>query len=71
MDGESGGQILILDADMAGDLDGMVRRTYGGDAQPLDANEVRTAEITTRDVDRGGFPHYLLKEISQAAHSVQ
>ena len=28
-----------------------------------------TAEITTRDIDRGGYPHFLLKEISEAPES--
>ena len=74
MDGESGdvpGQVLILDADRAGDLDGITRLGYDGTALPIATRELRTAEITTRDVDRGGFPHYLLKEISQAPVSVQ
>jgi glucosamine--fructose-6-phosphate aminotransferase (isomerizing) len=74
MDGESGdapGQVLILDADRAGDLDGITRLGYDGLPLPVADAEVRTAEITTRDVDRAGFPHYLLKEISQAPVSVQ
>ena len=32
-------------------------------------DELATAEITTRDIDRGDFPHYLLKEISEAPAS--
>ncbi|MGH9281894.1 MAG: SIS domain-containing protein, partial [Acidimicrobiales bacterium] len=32
-------------------------------------DEVRTAEITTRDIDRAGFPHFLLKEITEAPSS--
>ncbi|MGH9223479.1 MAG: SIS domain-containing protein [Acidimicrobiales bacterium] len=74
MDGESGevpGQVLVLDADRAGDLEGITRRGYDGGAMPVAGREVRTAEITTRDVDRASFPHYLLKEISQAPMSVQ
>ena len=35
--------------------------------QPVD----RRAPIATRDIDRGGFPHYFLKEINDAPHSVQ
>ena len=31
--------------------------------------EIVTAEITTRDIDRGNFPHFLLKEISDAQSS--
>ncbi len=72
MDGESGatpGQVVVLDADRAGDLAGLTRLGYGGAALPVAEAEVRTAEITTRDVDRAGYPHYLLKEISQAPAS--
>ena len=36
---------------------------------PVEFPELRTAEITTRDIDRGGFPHFLLKEISEAPKS--
>ena len=33
------------------------------------ADELQRAEITTRDIDRGDFPHFLLKEISEAPAS--
>ncbi len=74
MDGESGaapGQVIVLDADRAGELDGVTRLGYDGAQRPVAPTEVRTAEITTRDVDRAGYPHYLLKEISQAPASFQ
>ncbi|MGH9279065.1 MAG: SIS domain-containing protein, partial [Acidimicrobiales bacterium] len=74
MDGESGavpGQMVVLDADAAGSIEGITRVAYDGTPLPVEATEVRTAEITTRDVDRAGFPHYLLKEISQAPQSVR
>ena len=32
-------------------------------------DELQRAEITTRDIDRGDFPHYLLKEMSEAPAS--
>lgn len=32
---------------------------------------VRTAEITTRDINRAGFPHFMLKEITESVTSVQ
>ena len=35
----------------------------------MDADELVTPQITTRDIDRGDFPHYLLKEISEAPAS--
>ncbi|MFN2502811.1 MAG: SIS domain-containing protein, partial [Acidimicrobiales bacterium] len=74
MDGESGavsGQVVVLARASAGTLEGISRVGYDGTALPVPHSEVRTAEITTRDVDRAGFPHYLLKEISQAPESVR
>ncbi len=35
----------------------------------MTAGELQHAEITTRDIDRGAFPHFLLKEISEAPAS--
>jgi glucosamine--fructose-6-phosphate aminotransferase (isomerizing) len=47
-----------------------VRRIgYDGADLPVEFPELRTAEITTRDIDRAGFPHFLLKEISEAPQS--
>ena len=74
MDGESGtvpGQVVVLDGEAAGSLEGVTRLGYDGGLLPVAPQEVRTAEITTRDVDRDGFAHYLLKEISQAPESVR
>ena len=66
MDGENGGQIIAVDTSNAGDLDGIRRYRYDGTEVPLDADDVSTAEVTTRDIDRGDAPHYLLKEITEA-----
>ncbi|MGH9042752.1 MAG: SIS domain-containing protein, partial [Acidimicrobiia bacterium] len=70
MDGETtGGQIVVLNRSGAGTLDGVERLAYDSTPLPVDPAEVVTAEITTRDVDRGGYPHFLLKEISEAPQS--
>jgi glutamine---fructose-6-phosphate transaminase (isomerizing) len=74
MDGEGGagraaGQVVVLDRAHAGTLDGVRRLTYDGTPRPVDASELRRAEITTRDIDRADFPHFLLKEISEAPES--
>ena len=70
MDGEATrGQVVVLDRDGAGTLGGMARFRYDGAALPLDEREVHTAEITTRDVDRAGFSHFLLKELTEAPAS--
>ncbi len=63
------GQIVVLDADHAGSLDGIRRLSFDGTVLPVSEREVAAAEITTRDIDRGDFPHYLLKEISESPAS--
>lgn len=65
------GQIAVLDAVRAGEMDGIERYGIDGVLLPFDASEVNRAEITTRDIDRGEFPHFLLKEISEAPRSVR
>jgi len=70
MDGEAtGGQVVVLDRSGAGTLEGLRRIAYDGTPLPVDADEVVTAEITTRDIDRAGFPHFLIKEITEAPES--
>ena len=68
--GVATGQIAVLDARRAGDLGGIERCGLDGSPLPLDREELERAEITTRDIDRGEFPHFLLKEISEAPRSV-
>ncbi|HKA93619.1 MAG TPA: SIS domain-containing protein, partial [Acidimicrobiia bacterium] len=67
--GATRGQIVTLDADSAGELAGLRRFAYDGTALPVADGELQHAEITTRDIDRGASPHYLLKEISEAPAS--
>ncbi len=66
MDGEQGGEIIVLDGDRAGQLDGIERLAYDGSAHPVGDADVVTAEVTTRDINRGDAPHFLLKEITEA-----
>jgi len=63
------GQIVRLRGAEAGQLDGIERMAYDGSAIPVLAAEQATAQITTRDIDRGDAPHFLLKEISEAPAS--
>jgi glucosamine--fructose-6-phosphate aminotransferase (isomerizing) len=65
----SRGQILVLHGEQAGTLEGIERIAYDGTVLPVVEDEVATAQITTRDIDRGSFPHFLLKEISEAPSS--
>ncbi len=69
--GASRGQILCLDRRHAGDLTGIHRIAYDGTPLPVTDDDLQTAEITTRDIDRGKFRHFLLKEISEAPLSFQ
>jgi glutamine---fructose-6-phosphate transaminase (isomerizing) len=75
MDGEtataagSRGQVFVLDGAFAGELAGITRLAYDGAVVPLSADEIATAQVTTRDIDRGDAPHFLLKEITEAPES--
>ena len=65
----SRGQIIELDGDLAGTPEGILRTAYDGTELPLSSNDIALAQITTRDIDRGDHPHYLLKEIGEAPAS--
>jgi glucosamine--fructose-6-phosphate aminotransferase (isomerizing) len=65
----SRGQVLVLDGRRAGTLDGIRRIAYDGTELPVTDADVTTAQITTRDIDRGSYPHFLLKEISESPSS--
>ena len=67
--GASRGQIVVLDAAGAGSTLGIERLAYDGTPLPVTAEDLQTAQITTRDIDRGDHPHYLLKEISESPAS--
>ena len=69
LDGEHGGQIVALDASRAGELAGIRRCGYDGSEQPVTDADVSVAEVTTRDIDRGSSPHFLLKEITESPDS--
>lgn len=67
----SGGQVFILDQRSQGLLKGINAFSYDGMKMKLTSRDVRRAEITTRDIDRGGYPHFFLKEISESALSIK
>jgi glucosamine--fructose-6-phosphate aminotransferase (isomerizing) len=64
VDGTSG-QIVVVGPD------GLRRFAYDGTELPVTDADVVTADITTRDIDRGGAPHFLLKEIGESPQSVR
>ncbi|TDT17816.1 glucosamine--fructose-6-phosphate aminotransferase (isomerizing) [Ilumatobacter fluminis] len=69
LDGEHGGEIVVLDAAHAGELAGLRRVRYDGSDVPVTADEIVTAQVTTRDIDRGTAPHFLVKEIGESPDS--
>ncbi len=74
VDGKSGpvqGQIFILDGDSGGGIEGIEALSYDGTPIPLDGGEIKRTAITSRDIDRQGYEHYFLKEITESPLSVE
>lgn len=69
--GQTQGQIFILDQSSPGGLDGITAMYYDGTPLNLDQTDIKRTEINSRDIDRQGFPHYFLKEISESPASVE
>ncbi|MBU6329900.1 MAG: SIS domain-containing protein [Acidobacteria bacterium] len=65
----SRGQVVRLHGDRAGLVEGIERWAYDGTPVEVAAEDVDLAQITTRDIDRGDSPHFLLKEMGEAAGS--
>ena len=65
----SRGQVIRLRGDAAGTLGGIERLSYDGGSLPVSDDELVAPEITTRDIDRGDSPHFLLKEMGEAPGS--
>ncbi len=65
------GQIFVIDRDSEGGLDGISAMFYDGTPINLTSEDIKHTEITSRDIDRQHFPHYFLKEISEAPESVE
>ncbi|MBI3722613.1 hypothetical protein HY251_01460, partial [bacterium] len=66
------GEMVFLRESIGGaSLAGLQALRYDGAALSLDEKkDVKVAQITTRDIDRAGFEHYLLKEITESPRSV-
>ncbi|MDH3294643.1 MAG: SIS domain-containing protein, partial [Acidimicrobiia bacterium] len=65
----SQGQLIRLSGSLAGDRSGVTRWSYDGSSLPVSTDEWKQPSITTRDIDRGDAPHFLLKEISESPTS--
>ncbi|MDD4092624.1 MAG: SIS domain-containing protein, partial [Smithellaceae bacterium] len=71
MNGDAGGQLFVLDQNRGAGVRGIAACFYDGTQIRLDDLNLQTAEITTRDIDRGDHPHFFLKEISESGLSVR
>ncbi len=69
--GEAGGQIVILDQQSAGELEGIEAMHYDGTPICLVPEDIQQTLITSRDIDRQGHPHYFFKEIMESPESVE
>ena len=65
------GQVIRLDMNLAGTLEGLVRKTFASDPSKVCEKDLSQTEISTRDIDRGSYKHYLLKEIEESPSSVR
>jgi glucosamine--fructose-6-phosphate aminotransferase (isomerizing) len=65
----SGGQVVRLHGAEAGTVEGIERWAYDGTPLPVSADELSDPQITTRDIDRGTAPHFLLKELGESPSS--
>ncbi len=68
---EMTGQLFVLDQDSPGGAAGIRGLCYDGTPLSPGGSDIRKAEITTRDIDRGDYPHFFLKEITESALSVK
>ncbi|MEO6627756.1 MAG: hypothetical protein ABIP03_04230 [Aquihabitans sp.] len=57
----SRGQVVELDGDLAGTVSGIRRFAYDGSPLPVTEQEMISPEVTTRDINRGSYQHFLLK----------
>ncbi len=69
--GPTRGQIFILNQTSDGGLKGIDARWYDGTPLKLSENDIKHTKITSRDIDRQGYPHYFLKEISESPDSME
>jgi glucosamine--fructose-6-phosphate aminotransferase (isomerizing) len=69
--GPTQGQIFILNQDGGPGLAGVQAMYYDGTPLELTEADIKVTALTGRDIDRQGYPHYFLKEISEAPVSVE
>jgi len=71
LQGEDKGQIVILSQNSHGSVSGIESFFYDKTPITIKESDIQTSDISSRDIDRQDFPHYFLKEISEAPGSVE
>ena len=57
--GTKGGEVMF-----EGSVEGLRAMRYDGSPVAITAGQLKRTALTSRDIDRQGFPHYFLKEIN-------
>jgi glucosamine--fructose-6-phosphate aminotransferase (isomerizing) len=65
------GQVFVLKQDSEGGIAGISAFFYDGTPIAIGDNDIKRAEITTRDIDRGEYGHFFMKEINESTLSVR
>jgi glucosamine--fructose-6-phosphate aminotransferase (isomerizing) len=63
------GELVVLDREAGAGLAGLAAYDADGGRLPVTVDDLRTAEVTTRDIARGSHRHYLEKELAESAES--
>jgi len=74
MAGKTQGQVFILDQSKRNGssmVSGIEAMYYDGTPITLTDKDIKTTQITSRDIDRQDFSHYFLKEITESPLSVE
>ena len=69
--GKTQGQLVVLDQQTDGGLQGITAMCYDGTPVRLTDQNVKTTALTSRDIDRQHYSHYFLKEVSESPASVE
>ncbi|UXA14950.1 SIS domain-containing protein [Mycobacterium sp. SMC-8] len=67
----SEGELVVVESSEAGNLYAARRLNYDGSPREFTSRDVSCTSITTRDIDRQGYPHFLKKELFEAPLSLQ
>jgi len=65
------GEIVSVSLNKPVAVESLKRIAYDGTPLPIEDNEFTQSEITTRDIDRRNFSHFLLKEIYESPDSFE